>query len=247
MEGGRSSLSRVTRPDRRVGQLIGRARSTFGLALRARAHRARPSPARSVAWRHGIAFDGLRSHEARPARGTRHGAGLPAAARARYSSRSWVARCRTPRSKTSRSRQRRSAAASPPGDMRAAMAAMHGLCRRRRRELTVIGISTPTRVGGCTVRREVLVGWRAPGYSLSLEPIDDERHPSLGGLTVVNMELRLPRWLLCALCRHSTALRPWDRARGRGRQRVPGREPPRQPSRRRPARHYGGRAPARRR
>jgi hypothetical protein len=29
------------------------------------------------------------------------------------------------------------------GDMRAAMAAMHGLCRRRRRELTVIGISTP--------------------------------------------------------------------------------------------------------
>jgi hypothetical protein len=28
--------------------------------------------------------------------------------------------------------------------MRAAMAAMHGFCRRRRRELTVIGISTPT-------------------------------------------------------------------------------------------------------
>ncbi len=40
------------------------------------------------------------------------------------------------------------------------------------------------RVGGCTGRRELLVGGRAAGYSLSLEPIDEERHPSLGGLTV---------------------------------------------------------------
>ncbi len=37
------------------------------------------------------------------------------------------------------------------------------------------------RVGGCTVRRELLVGGRAAGYSLSVEPIDDERHPSLMG------------------------------------------------------------------
>ena len=56
------------------------------------------------------------------------------------------------------------------GDMRAAMAAMHGLCRRRRRELTVIGISTPTATP-LTPAEVRQAGWGPRG------PTDPPRRP----------------------------------------------------------------------